>query len=94
MLNTGIFESESGAASSLVTRDEFFQIRILSPDPLGDDLAEPKHLPDDILDGDKLQRLFKVLPDGRYEIAYVFGDGNVRSLLTIDNRDGVTKVLG
>ena len=94
LLSTGSLESESGSASSLVIRDEFFQIRILSPDPFGEDLAEPKRLPDDILSGDKLQRLFKNLPDGRYEIGYVFGDGNVRSLLMIDNRDGVTKVLG
>lgn len=94
LLSTGSLESESGSASSLATRDEFFQIRILSPDPFGEDLADPKRLPDDILSGDKLQQLFKDLPDGRYEIGYVFGDGNVRSLLTIDNRDGVTKVLG
>jgi hypothetical protein len=93
-ISTGSLESESGSASSLVTRDEYFQIRILSPDPFGEDLADPKRLPDDILSGDKLQRLFKNLPDGRYEVGYVFGDGNVRSLLIIDNRDGVTKVLG
>ena len=93
-LGSGSVESEAGSASSSATRDEYFQIRILSPDPTGEDLADPKRLPDDILSGDKLQRLFENLPDGRYEVGYVFGDGNVRSLLMIDNRDGETKVLG
>ena len=94
LLSTGSVESESGSASSSATRDEYLQIRILSPDPTGEDLADPKRLPDDILSGDKLQRLFENLPDGRYEIGYVFGDGNVRSLLMVDNRDGETKFLG
>lgn len=94
LISSGSVESESGSVSSFVTRDEYFQIRILSPDPFGEDLAEPKRLPDDILAGDKLKKLFEDLPDGRYEIGYVVGDGNVRSLLMIDNRDGVTKVLG
>lgn len=94
LISSGSVESESGSASSSATGDEYFQIRILSPDPTGEDLADPKRLPDDILSGDKLQRLFESLPDGRYEVDYVFGDGNVRSLLMIDNRDGEIKVLG
>jgi hypothetical protein len=51
-------------------------------------------LPDDILAGDKLKTLIEDLPDGRYEIQYVFGDGNERSLLRFDVRDGKAKALG
>jgi hypothetical protein len=87
-------ESIPGSASSLAARDEYFQIRVLSPDPLGEDLADPERLPDDILAGDKLKTLIEDLPDGRYEIQYVFGDGNERSLLRFDVRDGKAKALG
>ena len=82
------FETTTTSVSSSISRDEFFQIRILSPDPDGDDLSEPERLPDDILDGDKLQELFAELPDGRYEVQYVLGDGNERSILRVDLRDG------
>lgn len=90
----GGIESIPGSASSLVARDEYFQIRVLSPDPRGEDLADPERLPDDILAGDKLKTLIEDLPDGRYEIQYVFGDGNERSLLRFDVRDGKAKALG
>lgn len=69
-------------------RDEFFQIRVLSPDPFGADLAQPQRLPDDILVGDHLQQLLRSLPDGRYEIEYVLGDGNERTILRVDVRSG------
>jgi hypothetical protein len=69
-------------------REEYFQIRVLSPDPEGDDLVPPARLPDDILVGDKLQKLFQSLPDGRYDIQYVLGDGSVRSIRSVDLRDG------
>lgn len=97
---TTVFTSQStvdaieSTSSSLVSREEFFRLRVLSPDPDGDDLAEPKKLPDDILDGDKIQRLFAALPDGAYEIEYVLGDGNERSILRVDVRDGEATIVG
>lgn len=87
-------ETVESTSSSLVSREEFFRLRVLSPDPDGDDLAEPKKLPDDILDGDKIQRLFAALPDGAYEIEYVLGDGNERSILRVDVRDGEATIVG
>ncbi len=91
-------ESIESASSATVAREEYFRIRVLSPDPNAEqDLAEPTRLPNDILSGDKLQRLLKGspeegtpgLPDGRYEIEYVLGDGNERSIFRFDLRDGV-----
>ncbi len=90
---TSIEQSETLASSS-VSRDEFFQIRVLSPDPEGDDLASPERLPDDILEGDQLKRLFKNLPDGRYAVEYVLGDGNERTIIEVDVRGGVPIVPG
>ena len=84
----GSVEAIASVASGSTSRDEYFQIRVRSPDPLGEDLVEPTRLPDDIVSGDKLQRLFESLPDGRYEIEYVLGDGNVRSILSVELRDG------
>ena len=82
------FETVEASVSTLVGRDEYFQIRALSPDPSRGALAQPERLPDDILDGDKLRVLFSKLPDGRYEIEYVLGDGNERPILTVDLRNG------
>ena len=87
-LSGSTFETTETSTSTSVSREEFFQIRVLSPDPDGEDLAPPERLPDDILDGDKLRALFSNLPDGRYEIEYVLGDGNERSILQVDLRDG------
>ncbi|MEL6106518.1 MAG: hypothetical protein AAFU85_10790, partial [Planctomycetota bacterium] len=84
----GSVESVATVSSTSTSRDEYFQIRVRSPDPLGEDLIEPTRLPDDIVSGDKLKRLFESLPDGRYEIEYVLGDGNVRSILSVELRDG------
>ena len=82
------FETSEVVPSSTTGREEYFQIRVLSPDPEGEDLVPPERLPDDIISGDKLRRLFESLPDGRYDIQYVLGDGDVRSILTVDLRDG------
>ena len=87
-LSQSSFGTTETSVSSSVSREEFFQIRVLSPDPDGEDLAPVERLPDDILDGDKLLQLFSNLPDGRYAIEYVFGDGNERSILQVDLRDG------
>ncbi|QDT03156.1 hypothetical protein K227x_15380 [Rubripirellula lacrimiformis] len=84
---TSVETVESTTVSS-VSRDEYFQLRVLSPDPNGEDLVEPKKLPDNILDGDKIQELFARLPDGAYEIEYVLGDGNERTILKVDVRNG------
>jgi len=81
-------ETSEASASPSSTREEYFQIRVLSPDPLGDDLAEPQRLPDNILEGDMLKRLFANLPDGRYAIDYILGDGNERTIIEVDVRNG------
>ncbi|NND98327.1 MAG: hypothetical protein HKN47_13475 [Pirellulaceae bacterium] len=82
------FETTESAVVTSVSRQEYFQIRALSPNPEVGDLAAPERLPDDILDGDTLRDLFARLPDGRYEIQYVLGDGNERSILQVELRDG------
>ncbi|MCA9137034.1 MAG: hypothetical protein KDB00_09750, partial [Planctomycetales bacterium] len=87
VLGTGMETTET-VASSTTTREEYFQIRVLSPDPEGEDLVPPTRLPDDIISGDRLKMLFESLPDGRYDIQYVLGDGNTRSILSVDLRDG------
>ncbi|MEO1529460.1 MAG: hypothetical protein AAFX06_28900 [Planctomycetota bacterium] len=84
----GSVETVASVISGSTSRDEYFQIRVRSPDPFGEDLIQPTRLPDDIVSGDKLKQLFEELPDGRYEIEYVLGDGNVRSILSVELRDG------
>ncbi|MGI9474184.1 MAG: hypothetical protein ACR2NZ_21770, partial [Rubripirellula sp.] len=76
-----------------VGRDEYFQIRALSPDPGGSDLALER-LPDDILEGDKIKQLLQALPDGSYEIEYVLGDTVARSILRVDVRGGEATIPG
>lgn len=93
-LSESRFETVEVATTTVVGRDEYFQIRALSPDPDGQDLAPPSRLPEDILSGDKLQDLFEGLPDGQYEIEYVVGDGNERSILKVDLRGGKPIVPG
>ena len=87
------FSSTDGPSSSTSIRQEFFQLRALSPDPGADDLVEPIRLPEDILSGEKLSRVFAGLPDGAYEIEYVIGDGDQRSILRVDLRDGKAVIL-
>ncbi|MFK8111442.1 MAG: beta strand repeat-containing protein [Rubripirellula sp.] len=87
-LTTSTVETVESTITSVASRKEYFQIRVLSPDPDGLDLAAPQKLPDDVLSGDKIQQLFAGLPDGRYEIEYVLGDGNEQSILRVDVRDG------
>lgn len=93
-LSQSTFETTETTVSTSVSREEYFQIRVLSPDPDGEDLAPAERLPEDILDGDKLFDLFRNLPDGRYAIEYVLGDGNERSILQVDLRDGKPIILG
>lgn len=92
--NQSSFEIAETSVTTSTGREEYFQIRVLSPDPEGEDLVEPKRLPDDILGGRRLNDLFSQLPDGRYELQYVLGDGNVRSILQIDLRDGQPIIRG
>ncbi len=95
---TGLSQTSVTMVESVVTtaasREEFFQLRALSPDPGGEDLIEPRELPPDILEGTKIQQLFKNLPDGMYEIEYVLGNGNERSLLRFEVRGGEAIVAG
>ncbi len=93
-LTQSTFETTETTASSIVSRVESFRIRVLSPDPDGEDLAPPQELPDDILSGDKVKKLFEELPDGRYEIEYLLGDGNARSILRVDVRGGEATIPG
>ncbi len=86
------FESNESSASTVASREEYFQLRVLSPEPGGADLVEPEKLPEDVLDGDKIQQLFENLPDGTYEIQYVLGDGNERSILRVEVRGGSAKL--
>jgi hypothetical protein len=85
---TQTLEAIEAPASSVVSRQEYFQLRILSPDPNGEDLASPEKLPPEIFDGQRLRRLFSQLPDGTYEIQKVIGDGNERSILRVEVRAG------
>jgi len=84
---SGNVESQTTSASSTNSRDEYFQIRVLSLKPGGKDLVDPQRLPDNILSGENLKKLFDQLPDGRYEIQYVLGNGNERMLLRFDLRN-------
>jgi hypothetical protein len=87
-LSQSTVETSETTTATVVSREEYFQIRVLSPDPEGEDLAPPQKLPDDALSGDKIQQLFESLPDGRYEIEYVLGEGNEQSILRVDVRNG------
>jgi hypothetical protein len=87
-------ESQSTSASTTVSREEYFQIRVLSLEPGGEDLVPPQPLPSDIFAGENLKKLFAELPDGKYEIQYVLGDGNERTLLRVDVRNGEPIVPG
>lgn len=86
------FQSEESSSFSVVSRRDYFRIRVLSPQPGGQDLAPPVELPDDILEGDRLKELFSQLPDGRYELEYVLGDATSRSVWQVDVRDGLPTI--
>lgn len=87
-------DTVEASATSITIREEYFQLRVLSPDPDGDDLIEPVRLPDGVLVGDRLNRLFAELPDGSYEIQYVIGDGDERTILRVELRGGEPIILG
>ena len=87
-------EQAESSVSSAPSREEYFQIRVLSPDPTAEDLVPAERLPEDILEGDRLKQLFESLPDGRYAIEYVLGDGNERTIVEVDLRDGEAVVPG
>ena len=93
-LTQSTFETTETTTSSIVSRVESFRIRVLSPDPDGEDLAPPQDLPEDILSGDTIKKLFEEVPDGRYEIEYLLGDGNARSILRVDVRGGEATIPG
>ncbi|MEZ6088307.1 MAG: Calx-beta domain-containing protein [Pirellulaceae bacterium] len=80
--------SDTAVVTTTSSRDEYFQIRVISQDPNAPSEVPPERLPDDILSGDNLQKLFAELPDGSYEIQYVLGEGNERSILRVEIRQG------
>lgn len=82
------FETSEASSSPTAIREEFFQLRALSPDPDAEDLIEPVRLPDRSLESDSLNRLFSKLPDGEYEIQYVIGESDERTILQVELRDG------
>ncbi|TWT64575.1 DUF342 domain-containing protein [Allorhodopirellula solitaria] len=87
-LNQVMVDAVESSASPPSIRDEYFQLRVLSPDPDGDDLVDPIRLPDSILAEDRLDELFSELPDGAYEIDYVIGESDQRVILRVDLRNG------
>ncbi|WP_146408131.1 beta strand repeat-containing protein [Allorhodopirellula heiligendammensis] len=87
-LSSVVVDTVESSASPPSIRDEYFQLRTLSPDPNGEDLIEPIRLPDSILAEDRLDELFAELPDGAYEIDYVIGNSEERLILRVDLRGG------
>jgi hypothetical protein len=87
------FETAEASASPASIREEYFQLRTLSPDPEGEDLTEPIRLPENILAEDRLDVLFSELPDGAYEIQYVIGDNDQRAILRVDLRGGKAVIM-
>ncbi|WP_230254128.1 hypothetical protein [Rhodopirellula halodulae] len=83
-----VFETSESTSSPSSIREEFFQLRALSPDPRVGDLIDPVRLPDRALDNQTLQQLFSELPDGKYEIQYVAGESDERTILNVELRDG------
>ncbi|QDV70821.1 hypothetical protein Poly24_45540 [Rosistilla carotiformis] len=94
LLTTTLTSTETSSVTTTTSRDEYFQIRVISPDPNIESEVPPERLPDDILSGDKLQTLFANLPDGTYEIEYVLGEGNARSILRVEIRQGKPIIPG
>ncbi|CAN0430241.1 unnamed protein product, partial [Hapterophycus canaliculatus] len=87
-------ETAESSGTSITVREEYFQLRALSPDPTGEDLIEPVRLPEGVLGGDNLSELFARLPDGAYEIQYVLGDTDERTILRVDLRGGEPIIVG
>ncbi|WP_218934356.1 beta strand repeat-containing protein [Rosistilla ulvae] len=94
LLTTTTHSTETTTVTTTTARDEYFQIRVISPDPNVESEVPPERLPDDILSGDKLQTLFANLPDGTYEVEYVLGEGNARSILRVEIRQGKPIIPG
>lgn len=94
MLSDVSLETAESSGTSITIREEYFQLRALSPDPAGEDLAEPVRLPESVLSGDNLSELFAKLPDGAYEVQYVLGDSDERTILRVDLRGGEPIIVG
>ncbi|MEZ6057383.1 MAG: DUF4347 domain-containing protein [Planctomycetaceae bacterium] len=72
-----------------IGRDEYLELRVISPDPDAAPLAI-RRLPDEFLagkEGASFTELFNGLPDGTYQIWYVLGS-NRRMLVHVDVRNG------
>ncbi|MFG0268210.1 MAG: hypothetical protein ACF8AM_24090 [Rhodopirellula sp. JB055] len=57
-LTSVTFETSEASSSPASIREEFFQLRALSPDPDAEDLIEPVRLPERTLESESLNRLF------------------------------------
>ncbi len=82
-----VTNDESSSTSPVVGRQQRFVLRLLSPDPTAPPLAEVD-LPADAFQADRLQRLFRELPDGAYEIDLLLGENTERPILRFDIRQG------
>ncbi|MBX3438545.1 MAG: hypothetical protein KF861_13720, partial [Planctomycetaceae bacterium] len=82
------------SSSTVAGREEYFELRVVSPDPREELLTRPERLPDDILSQNRLEVLFSTLPDGTYEIDYVLGEGNVRTILRVEIHQGRASLVG
>ncbi|MCA9053660.1 MAG: hypothetical protein KDA75_07470, partial [Planctomycetaceae bacterium] len=95
LVATGIvtLENEQQLVLQVLGRDEYLELRVLSPDPDAAPLAV-RRLPDEFLggkEGASFTDLFNGLPDGTYEIWYVLGANKVR-LVRVEVRDGKAEV--
>lgn len=94
MLADVSLETAESSGTSITIREEYFQLRALSPDPAGENLSEPVRLPESVLSGNNLSELFSKLPDGAYEVQYVLGDSDERTILRVDLRGGEPIIVG
>jgi hypothetical protein len=75
--------AQATASESATAQDERFELRLI----LRSGKKEPFALDNDILEGDNIKRLWKRLPDGRYEIVLIRKNIK-RVVLTVDVRGG------
>ena len=81
-------EQVGNSIVSSTSVEDFFRLRVRSPDPMGEDLIEPRKVPAELMQGDRLQGFLRSLPDASYEIEYVIANGSERSILRFDVRSG------
>jgi hypothetical protein len=82
-----VTKDDAASSAPVVGREQRFVLRLLSPDPTAPPLAEVD-LPADSFQADRLERLFRELPDGAYEIDLLLGENTERPILRFDIRQG------